>query len=102
MGALDLALLPADAGSAHQVYKFSLDTKWKELPKKVQDAILYGTGDDVIRFAYDDGLRTYETKKPFEGVITNLERRYRETESDWAREEIEKYITAMPCIACNG
>src|SRR3984957_13009348 len=49
-------------------YKFTLDTKWKDLPKKVQDAILYGSGEDVIRFVYDDGLRSYETKKPFEGV----------------------------------
>ena len=77
-------------------YKFTLDTKWKDLPKKVQDAILYGSGDDAIRFVYDDGLRSYETKKPFEGVITNLERRFRETESEWAREELQKYFTAIP------
>ena len=69
-------------------YKFTLDTKWKDLPKKTQDAILYGSGDTEIRFSYDDGMRAYETKRPFEGVITNLERRFRETESDWAREEI--------------
>ena len=56
-------------------YKFTLDTKWKDLPKKTQDAILYGSGDDEIQFAYDDGMRAYQTKKPFEGVITNLERR---------------------------
>ena len=83
-------------------YKFTLDTKWKDLPKKTQDAILYGSGDDEIRFAYDDGLRAYETKKPFEGVITNLERRFKETESDWAREEIARYFTDVPCDACNG
>jgi excinuclease ABC subunit A len=83
-------------------YKFTLDTKWKDLPKKVQDAILYGSGDDVIRFVYDDGLRAYETKKPFEGVITNLERRFRESESEWAREELQKYFTDIPCSACNG
>jgi excinuclease ABC subunit A len=83
-------------------YKFTLDTKWKDLPKKVQDAILYGSGDDVIRFVYDDGLRSYETKKPFEGVITNLERRFRESESEWAREELQKYFTNIPCSACNG
>src|SRR4051794_12567261 len=69
-------------------YRFTLDTKWKDLPKKVQDAILYGSGDDEIRFTYDDGLRSYTTKKPFEGVVTNLERRWKETESEWAREEI--------------
>ena len=83
-------------------YKFTLDTKWKDLPKKVQDAILYGSGDDAIRFVYDDGLRAYETKKPFEGVITNLERRFRESESEWAREELQKYFTDIPCSACNG
>jgi excinuclease ABC subunit A len=83
-------------------YKFSLDTKWKDLPKKVQDAILHGSGDDVIRFVYDDGLRSYETKKPFEGVVTNLDRRFRESESEWAREELQKYFTAIPCSACHG
>jgi excinuclease ABC subunit A len=83
-------------------YKFTLDTKWKDLGKKVQDAILYGSGEDAIRFVYDDGMRSYETKKPFEGVITNLERRFRETESEWAREELNKYFTDVPCSACHG
>ena len=83
-------------------YKFTLDTKWKALPKKTQDAILYGSGEDEIKFIYDDGLRSYTTKKPFEGVITNLERRFRETESEWAREELGKYFTDVPCDACNG
>ncbi|MEX0753396.1 MAG: excinuclease ABC subunit UvrA, partial [Xanthobacteraceae bacterium] len=83
-------------------YRFTLDAKWKDLPKKTQDAILYGSGDDEIRFTYDDGLRAYTTKKPFEGVVTNLERRHKETESEWAREEIEKYFTDIPCAACGG
>jgi excinuclease ABC subunit A len=83
-------------------YKFGLDAKWKDLPKKVQDVILHGSGDDVMRFVYDDGLRSYETKKPFEGVITNLERRYRETESEWARADLAKYFTDVPCSACHG
>ena len=84
-------------------YKFTLDTKWKDLPKATQKAILYGSGeDDEIRFTYDDGVRSYTTKKPFEGVITNLERRYKETESDWAREEIGRYFTDIPCDACKG
>jgi len=83
-------------------YKFTLDTKWKDLPKKAQAAIFDGSGEDEIRFAYDDGMRKYETKKPFEGVVTNLERRWRETESDWAREEIAKYFHDVPCDACNG
>ena len=83
-------------------YKFTLDTKWKDLPKKTQDAILYGSGDTEIRFSYDDGMRAYETKRPFEGVITNLERRHKETDSDWAREEIARYFTDVPCEACHG
>jgi excinuclease ABC subunit A len=83
-------------------YKFTLDAKWKDLPKKTQEAILYGSGDDEIRFSYDDGVRAYETKRAFEGVITNLERRYKETDSDWAREEIARYFTDVPCAACHG
>src|SRR5262249_46987618 len=89
-----------DALAKH--YKFALDAKWKDLSKKAQDAILYGSGEDPVPFVYDDGLRSYETRKPFEGVVTNLERRWRETESDWAREEISKYFTDIPCAACNG
>jgi excinuclease ABC subunit A len=83
-------------------YKFTLDTKWKDLPKKTQEAILYGSGETDIRFSYDDGMRAYDTKRPFEGVITNLERRFRETDSDWAREEISRYFTDVPCEACLG
>jgi excinuclease ABC subunit A len=83
-------------------YRFALTAKWKDLPKRAQDAMLYGSGEDPIKFVYDDGLRAYETRKPFEGVIVNLERRFRETESEWAREEIAKYFTDIPCHACNG
>jgi excinuclease ABC subunit A len=83
-------------------YRFTLDTKWKDLPKKTQEAVLYGSGDTEIRFSYDDGIRAYDTRRPFEGVITNLERRYRETDSDWAREEIARYFTDVPCDACKG
>ncbi len=83
-------------------YRFTLDAKWKTLPKKTQQAILYGSGEDEIKFVYDDGMRSYQTKKPFEGVVTNLERRFRETESDWAREELAKYFTDIPCAACAG
>jgi excinuclease ABC subunit A len=85
-----------------KVYKFTLDTKWKDLSKKARDTILYGSGDDPIRFVYDDGMRSYETKKPFEGVITNLERRWKETESEWMREDMAKYFTDIPCAACAG
>ena len=83
-------------------YKFTLDTRWKDLPKKTQDALLHGSGEEAIRFVYDDGLRSYQTTKPFEGVVTNLERRWRETDSDWAREEMAKYFTDIPCVACAG
>ncbi|HZL30839.1 MAG TPA: excinuclease ABC subunit UvrA [Pseudolabrys sp.] len=83
-------------------YKFALETKWKDLPKKTQDAILYGSGEEDIKFVYDDGLRGYTTKKPFEGVITNLERRFKETESEWAREDLQKYFTDVPCAECHG
>ncbi len=83
-------------------YRFTLDTRWKDLPKRTQDAILHGSGADSIKFTYDDGLRAYQTTKPFEGVVTNLERRWRETESDWAREEMAKYFTDVPCAACAG
>ncbi len=69
-------------------YKFRLDAPWAELPAKARDVILNGSGEEDVRMAYEDGLRSYEVKKPFEGVITNLERRYRETESEWSREEI--------------
>jgi len=83
-------------------YRFTLDAKWKDLPKKTQDALLFGSGDDEIKFVYDDGLKAYETKKVFEGVVTNLERRWRETDSEWAKEEIAKYFTDIPCAACTG
>jgi excinuclease ABC subunit A len=83
-------------------YKFTLDTKWKDLPKKTQNAILHGSGEDEIKFSYEDGVRSYDTKKPFEGVITNIDRRYRETESEWAREELAKYFSDVPCAGCNG
>jgi excinuclease ABC subunit A len=83
-------------------YKFRLDTPWQELPKKARDAILFGSGDEEIRFSYDDGLRAYQVKKPFEGVVNNLERRYLETESEWAREEISRFMSDTPCAACEG
>lgn len=83
-------------------YKFTLDTKWKDLPKKTQNAILYGSGEDEIKFSYEDGVRSYDAKKPFEGVVTNIERRFHETESEWAREELGKYFSDVPCEACHG
>ena len=83
-------------------YDFKMSDVWSDLPKKAKDVILYGTGEEVITFEYDDGLRSYKTKKPFEGVIPNLERRYKETDSSWAREEIEKFQSVTDCDACGG
>ena len=84
-------------------YKFSLNEPWKKLPKKIQDIILYGSGNDEIKFTYDDGFEKYTTaKKTFEGVINNLERRYLETDSDWKREEISQYQSDTKCESCNG
>jgi excinuclease ABC subunit A len=83
-------------------YKFRLDTPFDALPKRAKDVIFYGSGDEEIRFSYDDGMRAYDVKKPFEGVVNNLERRYLETDSEWAREEIARYMSATPCAACEG
>ncbi|HTN63299.1 MAG TPA: excinuclease ABC subunit UvrA, partial [Devosia sp.] len=83
-------------------YGASTGTAWNELPFEVQHAVLYGTGKEKIDFVYDDGLRQYKTSKAFEGVIGNLDRRYKETESAGMREEIEKYMSQAPCVACGG
>ncbi len=83
-------------------YDFDLDTPWNKLNETVREIILHGTGDEEIDFVYDDGLRRYEVKKTFEGVIPNLNRRYRETDSQWSRDEIAKFQSAAPCPACGG
>jgi excinuclease ABC subunit A len=83
-------------------FGFSMTKPWSDLPETVQSMLLHGSGNEAIRFAYDDGLRSYDVHKPFEGVITNLERRYRETESDWSREEIGRFMSETPCAACKG
>jgi excinuclease ABC subunit A len=89
-----------DALAKH--FKVSMATPWSKLPKKVQDAILFGTGDEEVEFTYEDGVRKYKNSKPFEGVIHNIERRFRETDSDWVREELSRYQDAHPCDACGG
>jgi excinuclease ABC subunit A len=89
-----------DAIARH--YKVGLNTPWDELPKKVKDVILFGSGEDEIKFSYDDGMRRYDIKKPFEGVISNMERRYKETDSSWIREELERYQSESPCEVCRG
>ena len=85
-----------------KAYGFKLGDRWRDLPEEAQKAILYGTGKREIAFQYDDGLRSYKTTKTFEGVIPNLERRWKETDSAWSREDIERYMSATPCPACSG
>jgi excinuclease ABC subunit A len=83
-------------------YGFKVGDRWRDLSEEARDAILHGTGDRKIEFSYDDGLRAYKTTKTFEGVVTNLDRRWKETESAWMREEIERFMSATPCPTCNG
>ncbi|WP_420405024.1 excinuclease ABC subunit UvrA [Nisaea sp.] len=80
----------------------SLDTAFEDLPEPAQKALLYGTGSERVVMTFDDGLRSYQTNKPFEGIVTNMERRFRETESAWSREELAKYQSVAPCDACLG
>ncbi len=83
-------------------YRVSMSTPWEKLPKKARDGILFGTGDEEVLITYDDGVRTYKTRKTFEGVIGNIERRWRETDSEWMREELSRYQSDRPCEACGG
>ncbi|MBB6123977.1 excinuclease ABC subunit UvrA [Sphingobium subterraneum] len=83
-------------------FGFSLDTPWAELPGEVKLIILHGTGGKPVTLRFQDGRKSYEVKKPFEGVIGNLNRRMLQTESAWMREELGKYQTAQPCETCGG
>ncbi|QDC10183.1 excinuclease ABC subunit UvrA [Oceanicola sp. D3] len=83
-------------------YEFDKNTVWKDLPAHVQQVFLYGSGEEEIKFRYDEGGRVYEISRPFEGVIPNMERRYRETDSNWIREEFERFQNNRPCGACGG
>ncbi|MCE8511755.1 excinuclease ABC subunit UvrA [Ruegeria pomeroyi] len=83
-------------------YQFDKNTPWKDLPEKVQQVFLRGSGDEEIQFRYDEGGRVYQVTRSFEGVIPNMERRYRETDSNWIREEFEQYQNNRPCGACGG
>lgn len=89
-----------DALARH--FGFKTTVAWSALPASARDVILFGTGKESVRFDYNDGLRSYSVNKPFEGVIPNLERRYKETESDASREEIGRFMSATPCAACGG
>jgi excinuclease ABC subunit A len=83
-------------------YKFSMNEPWEDLPKKAREVILHGSGDEVIKFTYDDGMRRYDTRKEFEGVIPNMDRRYGETDSAWVQEDLEKFQAEAPCEVCRG
>ncbi len=83
-------------------YEFKQSTKWKDLPKYVQQVFLYGSGEEEIQFRYDEGGRVYQVTRVFEGVIPNMERRYRETDSNWIREEFERYQNNRHCGTCGG
>ena len=83
-------------------YGADMDTPWRDLPQQVRDVILYGSKREKIAFTYDDGLRAYKTSKTFEGVITNIERRWGETESQWVRDELSRYQSDAPCETCSG
>lgn len=83
-------------------YAFDKKTKWKDLPENVKQVFLRGSGGDEISFRYDEGGRVYQVSRVFEGVIPNMERRYRETDSSWSREEMERFQNNRPCGACGG
>ncbi|MGB0855265.1 MAG: excinuclease ABC subunit UvrA, partial [Pikeienuella sp.] len=85
-----------------KAFNFSGKDKWRDLPISIQTLMLHGSGAQKIRFRYDDGGRVYEVERVFEGVIPNMERRYRETDSNWVREEFERYQADRPCEACGG
>jgi excinuclease ABC subunit A len=83
-------------------YEFDQNARWKDLPAHVKQVFLYGSGDDEIPFRYDEGGRIYQVTRTFEGVIPNMERRYRETDSNWVREEFEQFQNNRPCGTCDG
>jgi len=83
-------------------YGFSMDKPWRDLPETAHNVILRGSGGDKIKFTYDDNARKYEVSKAFEGVLPNLERRWRETDSAWVREELGRFQSETPCEVCHG
>ena len=85
-----------------RAYRQPMTKPWKDLPKDFREIVLYGSGEDEVTFTYDDGVRHYSTTKPFEGVINNIERRWRETDSAWVTEELSRYQSDQFCEACHG
>ena len=83
-------------------YGFSMDKPWFELDDVARKVVLQGTGAEKVKFTYDDQTRKYEVSKVFEGVLPNLERRWKETDSAWVREELGRYQSETPCEVCRG
>ncbi len=83
-------------------YGASFEAPWRELPEEVRNVILFGSGEEKITFVYDDGVRKFRTTKPFEGVVNNIARRWKETDSNWVREELSRFQSDHPCPACSG
>ncbi len=83
-------------------YKFDIRSPFNKLPEKIQKIILYGSGEENVQFFYDQGERRHFYEKPFEGVIPNLQRRYHETDSDGVRENLERFMSIVPCQTCKG
>ncbi|UFS65553.1 excinuclease ABC subunit UvrA [Paracoccus denitrificans] len=96
------AYLTQTVNALARFYGFDKKTPWKDLPESVREMFLRGSGKDEIPFRFDDAGRVYEVTRQFEGVIPNMERRLRESDSAWVREEFEKYQNNRPCGACNG
>ena len=83
-------------------FGFSIDVPFRDLDSKAQHTLLYGSGNEAVQMTYDDGLRSYKTAKPFEGIIPNLTRRFVETDSNWVRDELDQFRAIQPCDACHG
>ncbi|HJN25476.1 MAG TPA: excinuclease ABC subunit UvrA, partial [Rhodospirillales bacterium] len=89
-----------DSLSTH--FGFDLTTPWKKLKKNVVEILLYGSGEEEVTMSYHDGHKNYDVRKAFEGVVPNMERRWRETDSSWVRDELGRYQTVTTCDACGG
>lgn len=110
--AVSVAIIPWSTGQARYQqqtleslaahYEFNLNRPFKDLPERVKDILLYGSGEEDVTMRYHDGLKNYKVTKPFEGIVPNMERRWQETESDGTREELSKYQNVTHCHSCNG